>query len=56
VKVLGQYKGVCRDELVGGQDNNQLHTSTREDGITVINYRRDLKSREYHHKTTSGNL
>ncbi|XP_075229163.1 cytochrome and DOMON domain-containing protein knickkopf [Lycorma delicatula] len=44
VKVLGQYKGVCRDDLVGGIDNNQLHTFTREDGINYITYRRTLIS------------
>nr|XP_018911611.1 PREDICTED: protein Skeletor, isoforms B/C [Bemisia tabaci] len=44
VKVLGQYRGVCRDELVGGQDNNQLHTVERIDGVTIITYRRTLIS------------
>ncbi|XP_065225069.1 protein Skeletor, isoforms B/C [Planococcus citri] len=43
-KVLGQYKGVCKDELVGGQDNNQLHTAVREDGVNIITYRRTLIS------------
>ncbi|XP_025837315.1 protein Skeletor, isoforms B/C-like [Agrilus planipennis] len=44
VKVLGQYKGVCKDELVGGQDNNQIHTAVRENGINIITYRRSLIS------------
>ncbi|KAK9501220.1 hypothetical protein O3M35_011975 [Rhynocoris fuscipes] len=44
VKVLGQYKGVCKDTLVGGQDDNQMHTSSRENGINIITYRRSLKS------------
>ncbi|KAK7603035.1 hypothetical protein V9T40_003034 [Parthenolecanium corni] len=44
VKVLGQYKGVCQDSLVGGADDNQLHTAVREDGISVITYRRKLIS------------
>lgn len=44
VKVLGQYKGVCRDTLVGGLDDNQVHTATRENGINVITYRRNLQS------------
>lgn len=51
VKVLGQYKGVCQDSLVGGADDNQLHTAVREDGISVITYRRKLiscKSRVVH--------
>ncbi|XP_071557241.1 protein Skeletor, isoforms B/C-like [Temnothorax nylanderi] len=43
-KVLGQYKGVCRDELVGGLDSNQLFTAVREDGINTITYRRTLIS------------
>ncbi|KAL1138299.1 hypothetical protein AAG570_009987 [Ranatra chinensis] len=44
VKVLGQYKGVCRDELVGGMENYQLLTSSREDGVNTFTFRRDLKS------------
>lgn len=44
MKLLGQYKGVCKDELVGGQDNNQLHTAVREDGVNIITYRRTLIS------------
>ena len=44
--MLGQYKGVCRDELVGGMENNQLHTAVREDGVNTIIYRRDLISRK----------
>ncbi|XP_026827952.1 uncharacterized protein LOC105278994 isoform X2 [Ooceraea biroi] len=43
-KVLGQYKGVCRDDLLGGLDNNQLYTAVRENGINVITYRRTLIS------------
>ncbi|XP_069695747.1 protein Skeletor, isoforms B/C [Periplaneta americana] len=43
-KVLGQYKGVCKDDLVGGIDNNQLHTAVRENGINIITYRRTLIS------------
>lgn len=42
--MLGQYKGVCKDDLVGGQDNNQIHTATRENGINTITYRRILIS------------
>jgi hypothetical protein len=42
--VLGQYKGVCKDELVGGQESNQLYTATRDSEITVITYRRFLIS------------
>ncbi|KAL3269598.1 hypothetical protein HHI36_008662 [Cryptolaemus montrouzieri] len=44
VKVLGQYKGVCKDDLVGGQDSNQIHTAVRENGINIVTYRRFLIS------------
>ncbi|XP_026465827.1 protein Skeletor, isoforms B/C-like [Ctenocephalides felis] len=45
VKVLGQYRGVCKDDLVGGQDSFQLLTASRgEDGINVVTYRRNLIS------------
>ncbi|RZC37497.1 protein Skeletor, isoforms B/C, partial [Asbolus verrucosus] len=47
VKVLGQYKGVCKDELVGGQDSNQIHTAVRENGISIITYRRNLISPDH---------
>lgn len=44
VRVLDQNKGVCRDDVVGGQDNFQLHTFMREDGINKITFRRSLIS------------
>lgn len=44
VQVLGVNKGICRDDVVGGQDNFQLHTSVREDGINKITFRRSLIS------------
>lgn len=44
VQVLGQNKGVCRDDHVGGQDNFQLLTFTRENGINTITFRRTLIS------------
>lgn len=44
VQVLGQNKGVCRDDTVGGQNNFQLHTFMREDGINKITFRRSLIS------------
>ncbi|KAF7995188.1 hypothetical protein HCN44_004660 [Aphidius gifuensis] len=43
-KTLGQYKGVCKDELVGGQDSNQIFTAFQKDGLQVITYRRTLIS------------
>lgn len=42
--MLGQYRGVCRDELLGGLDSNQLYTAVRENGINIITYRRTLIS------------
>lgn len=47
VRVLDQNKGVCRDDVVGGQDNFQLHTFMREDGINKITFRRSLISCEF---------
>lgn len=44
VQVLGQNKGVCRDDVVGGLDSFQLHTHTRENGINTITFRRTLIS------------
>lgn len=45
VQVLGVNKGVCKDSNVeGGQDNFQLHTAIREDGINKITFRRSLIS------------
>lgn len=44
VQVLGQNKGVCRDDHVGGQDNFQLLTFTRETGINTVTFRRTLIS------------
>lgn len=49
-KVLGQYRGVCRDELFGGLDNNQMYTAVREDGISIVTYRRTLNSCKLAHK------
>lgn len=43
-KVLGQYRGVCKDDLVGGLDSNQLYTASRENGIAIVTYRRTLIS------------
>lgn len=41
---MGQNKGVCRDDAVGGIDSFQLHTHTRENGINTITFRRTLIS------------
>lgn len=47
MKVLGRYKGVCKDEYVGGQDSNQMNTAVRENGVNIITYRRQLISRKF---------
>ena len=39
---LGVPRGVCRDDQVGGNDNNQIQTHSRADGVTVITYRKTL--------------
>lgn len=44
MQVLGQNKGVCRDEEVGGLDSFQIHTHTRENGVNIITFRRTLIS------------
>lgn len=44
VQVLGQYKGVCRDDIVGGLNDFQLNTYKRSDGINTITLRRTLVS------------
>ncbi|XP_064099107.1 protein Skeletor, isoforms B/C-like [Macrobrachium nipponense] len=41
-KLLGQHKGVCEDDKVGGHQNYQAHSSKREDGINVFTFRRPL--------------
>lgn len=45
--MLGQNKGVCRDDVVGGIDSFQLHTHVRENGITTMTYRRTLISGDH---------
>lgn len=44
VQVLGQNKGVCRDDVVGGLDSFQLFTFSRDNGINTITFRRTLIS------------
>lgn len=44
--MLGQNKGVCRDDQVGGIDSFQIFTFTRENGINTITFRRTLKSND----------
>lgn len=43
---MGQNKGVCRDDVVGGIDSYQIHTHTRENGINTITFRRTLISND----------
>lgn len=37
-----EYKGVCPDTKIGGVENYQVHTYTRENGLTKITFRRNL--------------
>lgn len=37
-----EFRGVCPDSKVGGVDNYQVHTYTRENGLTRITFRRNL--------------
>lgn len=37
-----EYRGVCPDTRVGGVENYQIHTYTRENGLTKITFRRNL--------------
>ncbi|KAF4533130.1 hypothetical protein B566_EDAN007941 [Ephemera danica] len=53
-KVLGRYKGVCKDLVVEGSDEIQFHTASRQDGINVITYRRSLISPDKGDKTFPG--
>ncbi|VVC87146.1 unnamed protein product [Leptidea sinapis] len=46
VMVLGAWRGVCRDERVAGQDNNQVFTAGRAAGLTTVTYRRQLAPAE----------
>ncbi|XP_022115402.2 protein Skeletor, isoforms B/C [Pieris rapae] len=44
VQVLGAWRGVCLDSLLGGTDSGQVLFAERTDGLTVITYRRQLKA------------
>ncbi|CAK1594786.1 unnamed protein product [Parnassius mnemosyne] len=46
VRVLGQWVGVCHDERSGGLNNHQLFSASREDGLTLLTYRRSLQPDE----------
>ena len=37
-----EFRGVCPDVKVGGVENYQVHTYTRENGLTKITFRRNL--------------
>ncbi|XP_049880614.1 protein Skeletor, isoforms B/C [Pectinophora gossypiella] len=43
VSVLGAWRGVCRDSVLGGLDDNQVFGAARGDGLTSVTYRRTLK-------------
>lgn len=40
--VNNEHRGVCLDTKVGGVENYQVHTFTRENGLTKITFRRNL--------------
>ncbi|CAB3258621.1 unnamed protein product [Arctia plantaginis] len=46
VQVLGAWRGVCRDDRLGALDSNQVFTARRDDGLTVVSYRRNLQPME----------
>ncbi|CAK1540878.1 unnamed protein product [Leptosia nina] len=46
VLVLGAWRGVCPDDRLGGTDSNQVLSASREDGLTVLTYRRQLMPSE----------
>ncbi|OWR41526.1 hypothetical protein KGM_200563 [Danaus plexippus plexippus] len=46
VQVLGQWRGVCRDDRLGGLDSNQVFSASRDSGLTVVSYRRGLQPAE----------
>lgn len=50
VQVLGQNKGICRDVVVGGLEDFQIHTFSREEGINTITFRRSLISADKNDK------
>lgn len=41
-ELLGQHKGVCADDKVGGHQDYQAISSKRDDGINVFSFRRRL--------------
>ncbi|KAA0183963.1 hypothetical protein HAZT_HAZT009845 [Hyalella azteca] len=43
-ELLNQKKGVCLDDEVGGIQDYQLMTSSRDDGVSVFTYRRRLQT------------
>ncbi|CAH0401754.1 unnamed protein product [Chilo suppressalis] len=43
VHVLGQWQGVCRDTVFGGQDSNQVLSGSHVSGLARVTYRRELK-------------
>ncbi|KAK7024411.1 hypothetical protein SK128_026890 [Halocaridina rubra] len=41
-ELLGQHKGVCEDDKVGGHQDYQIHSSKRENGLNLFTFRRRL--------------
>ncbi|KAL4704036.1 hypothetical protein ACJJTC_015192 [Scirpophaga incertulas] len=46
IYVLGRWQGVCRDERLGGVDDNQVLGGGVADGLTRVTYRRALQPAE----------
>lgn len=42
--VLGQRGGACRDQDLGGINSNQIHKTSRVDGVTAITYRKTFST------------
>ena len=45
--VVGQNRGVCEDDLVGGNQDYQFHSHVGNDGISIFTFRRRLATRKY---------
>lgn len=45
-ELLGNHKGVCNDDKVGGYQDYQPFSSKRENGINIFTLRRRLTTRK----------
>ncbi|XP_045455231.1 protein Skeletor, isoforms B/C [Melitaea cinxia] len=46
VQTLGQWRGVCRDDRLGGLDSHQVLSASRDGELTIVRYRRGLQPAE----------